>query len=124
MLDTGNVENTARSTLLVDGRALGRVRGSHIDAQFAVGSQGHVLFISFDDMFSAIETIYFVDASGRLRDEIEMGHETEQGLITDIEVEGDDRIRFVFPMNEAHVVRIMREAGLLGLRQHWLHLDR
>lgn len=120
-LDSSGAENTARSTLIADGRALGRVRGSHIDAQFAVEG-AHVVFVSFDDMFSAILTIYFVDADGRLRDEVKLGHETEQGLISDIRVEGD-RIRFAFPMNEVRVLRIARESSLLGLRQRWLHLE-
>lgn len=122
-LDTGDAEATARSVLRADGRALGTVRGTHLDAQFAVGENGFVLFISFDDIFSAIETIYFVGRDGRILDEVRLGHETEQGLITDISIEADNRIRFAFPLNETHVVRVARESRMFGLRQRWLHLD-
>ena len=121
-LDNADVENTAKSTMIAGGRALGRVRGSHIDAQFAV-DDGHVLFISFDHMFSAIETIYFVDARSHIRDQVKLGHAMEQGLISDIEIEGADRIRFAFPLTEPHVVRIAHETSLFGLRHRWLHLD-
>ena len=122
-LDTRDAEATAKSVLLANGQALGRVRGSHLDAQFAVDEDGFVLFTSFDDIFSAIQTIYFVDYSGRFLDQVRLGDASEQGLISDIRVDGSDRIRFIFPMNEPHVIRIERKSTLLGLRSRWLHLD-
>lgn len=122
-LDASEAEATAKSVLLADGLVVGRVHGSHIDAQFAVGDDGYVLFVSFDDMFSAIESIYFVSSRGRVEDEIRLGDEMAQGLLTEVEIEGADRIRFAFPMNERHVLRIARASRWLGLRQRWLHLD-
>ena len=122
-LDTADAEQTAKSILLMDGQPVGRVRGNHIDAQFAVGQDGHVVFVSFDDLFSALEAIYFVDPAGRIRDEVSLGDATAQGLITEITVTGDDRIAFAFPMNERQVLRIAREPRLLGFRERWLHVD-
>lgn len=122
-LDTSEAETTARSLLLADGSTIGRVRGSHIDAQFAFGDDGYVLFVSFDNIFSAIETIYFISPDGRVEDEIKLGGEMAEGLITDLTIEGGDRVRFNFPMDEAHVLRVAREPRWLGLRQRWLHLD-
>ncbi len=122
-LDTRDAETTAKSVLLANGQALGRVRGSHIDAQFAVDGDGFVLFTSYDNIFSAVQTIYFLDPNGRILDQVRLGHALEQGLISDIRVDGSDRIRFIFPTNEPHVIRIERKSTLFGLRQRWLHLD-
>ena len=74
-------------------------------------------------MFSAIEAIYFVDVNNNIRDDIKLGHEFTQGLITEIEVQRSDRIRFAFPLDEVHILRIARASRLLGFGQRWLHLD-
>ncbi len=126
-LDTTGVQETARSVLLLKGRPSGRVRGCRIDAQFEVGDgteqQGFVVLVSYDDMFSAVETAYFVDRAGAIRDRLTLGHATEQGLISDIAVDGPAAITFTFPTNRRHRLRVHRRSRLFGLRKRWLILD-
>ena len=127
-LDTTGVQDTARSILLLRGRPSGRVRGCRIDGQFEVGpgpEQGEfVVLVSFDDMFSAVETACFVDGAGAIRDRLTLGHATEQGLVTEIAVDGPDAISFSFPMNQRHRLRVQRRTRLLGLGERWLSLER
>ena len=126
-LDTTGVQRTARSVLLLDGKPSGRVRGCRIDAQFEVGDgtelAGYVALVSFDDMFSAIETVYFLDTLGRVRDRLTLGHATEQGLISEITVDGPDVISFAFPTSRRHRLRVRCRTWMFGLRKRWLTLE-
>lgn len=121
-LDTADVDRTATSTLVMAGRPVGRVDGRKIDAQLAVPG-GFLVLVSYGEIFSAMETACFVDPAGRMRDRVTLGHATEQGLITEIAVDGPDAITFAFPMNERRRLRVGREARWLGLRERWLHLE-
>lgn len=71
-------------------------------------------------MFSAIETVYFVDSTLKIRDSIRFGHSMAQGLIAEIEAESTDIISFRFPGDELRRVRVGRRAEWLGLRTRWL----
>lgn len=122
-LDTRNVERTARSALLYDGRRIGRVRGSCIDAQFACRDWGYLILVSYNHPFSALESAYFVDSAGRVSDSLTFGHEMAQGLISDIALDGTDVVSFAFPMNERCRIRIARQQTWFGLGVKWLHLD-
>ena len=126
-LDTTGVQETARSVLLLKGQPCGRVRGCQIDAQFEVGSGteqgGFVVLASYDNMFSAMETAYFVDRAGTIRDGLTLGHATEQGLIAEIAVDGPAAITFTFPTSRRHRLRVHRRTWLFGLRERWLILD-
>lgn len=121
-LDTATADTTAKSVLLLGGKRVGRVNGRRIDAQFEAGRDGFVVLVSYGDMFSAMESCCFVDRAGTIRDTVTLGHATEQGLITEIAVDGD-AITFAFPMNERHRLRVAREPRWFGLRERWLHLD-
>ncbi len=127
-LDTTGVRNTARSVLLLNGRPAGCVRGCRIDAQFEVGHGaargGFVVLVSYDDMFSAMETACFVDRAGAIRDRLTLGHATEQGLITEVAVDGPAAITFRFPKDRRHRLRVQRRTRLFGLVEQWLILDR
>ncbi|HEY0182385.1 MAG TPA: hypothetical protein VGC09_06200, partial [Rhodopila sp.] len=105
----------------------GRVRGCWIDAQFEVGhgteQGGFVVLVSYDDMFSAVETAYFVDRAGAIRDRLTLGHATEQGLISEIAVDGPAAITFTFPMSCRRRLRVRRRTWLFGMRERWLILD-
>ena len=126
-LDTTSVRETARSVLLLDGRPSGRVRGSRIDAQFEVGHgsehEGFLVLVSYDDMFSAVETACFVDRAGAIRDRLTLGHATEQGLITEIAADGPAAITFAFPTNQRHRLCVQRRTWLFGLVERWLILE-
>ena len=126
-LDTTSVQKSARSVLLLNGRPFGHVRGSRIDGQFEVyhGSEweGFVVLVSYDDMFSATETACFVDRAGTIRDRLSLGHATEQGLITEIAVDGPAAITFAFPTNQRHRLRVQRRTWLFGLVERWLILE-
>jgi hypothetical protein len=100
-----------------------KVWGSKIDAQFTVDGVGFLAFISFDDIFSAVERIYLIGEAGRVLDQATLGHETAQGLITDVQVEGLDTVAFTFPINERHRLTIARRRGMFGFRKTWLRVD-
>ncbi len=121
-LDSRHAEQTAKSTLLLGGRRLGAVRGSHIDAQFGCDDLGAIVFVSFQHIFSAVETIYFVDPAGGIGDHLSLGSPMEQGLISDFAVDGPRSVRFKFPMDELRSVEVRRQAAWFGLRVRWLHL--
>ena len=110
------MDQTAKSLLQLGSKPIGNVPGSCIDAQFETPG-GFLVLVSYDHMFSAMETACFVDKARQIRDTLTLGHATEQGLITDIAVNGPDTITFAFPMNERRRLRIGREARLLGLRE-------
>lgn len=80
-LDTRSVRKTVRSVLLLKGVPSGHVRGCRIDAQFEFGhgkqQGGFVVLVSYDDMFSAMETACFVDRGGIIRDRLTLGHAME-----------------------------------------------
>lgn len=126
-LDTTGVQQTARSVLLLKDQPSGRVRGCRIDAQFEVGcgteQGGFVVLVSYDDMFSAMETAYFVNPAGIIRDRLTLGHATEQGMISEITVDGPDAISFAFPMSHRHRLRVHRRIRLFGLGKRWLNLE-
>ena len=92
-LDTADAERTGRSTLLFRNRRAGTVPASVIDAQLAV-SGGFVVLLSYNDIFSALQTIPFVDPSGMVRDRLTLGGAMAQGLITDIRAERLNTPRF------------------------------
>lgn len=121
-LDAEKAEQTGKSVLRRGKSTLGTVAASQVDAEFTV-SGGYVLLLSYGDMFSAIETIIFVNGAGTIRDRLVLGGATEQGLITEIATEGADAITFAFPNNRRRRLRVARQSRFLGLGERWLHLD-
>ena len=121
-LDALGAERTGQAVLLRRGARIGSVPASQIDAQFAA-SGGHLVLLSYGDLFSALETILFVGPDGAIRDRVTLGHATEQGLITEIRPEGDDAVSFAFPGDERRRVRVARRREWFGLRKRWLQVD-
>ena len=121
-LDVPGGDDVTRSGLALHGRRVGTVYGTHIDAQFAVEAVGYLLFVSFDNIFSAIESMYVVDPGGAIIDELRLGHALEEGLLTHVEPDGAGAVRFRFPGSQLRVVRVGKRSTWLGLKSRWLTL--
>lgn len=119
-LKTLNTEQTGTSALLFDGRRVSTVTGSCIDGQFEWNDLGFIVLVLFDDIFSAVETIYFLDRGGQIRDKASLGNSMAEGLISDIAVRGPDSVSLKFPMDKTHTIQIQRRSAWLGLKTRWL----
>jgi hypothetical protein len=103
-------------------RLIGPVPARVVEAQFALGDGGYLVFATLDSPFEEELTILCLDPDFRERDRVAIGAPYTPGLLQAVTQTGPAQLSFRFARPDRWLLDVAPRRSWAGLGVKWLHL--